>query len=98
MRAKQFTFENRTYKPIGNILGDFTTKTKFFSWEKTIEYSSHNNFYKVAKKNNASCDIFLCLEDNNYYIPLNNCLAIIDKKVFNTKHFKSIEEYEKWYH
>jgi hypothetical protein len=52
---------------------------------------------KIAKKNKAKCDIFKCLNDGNYYIPTNKCLALIDEKVFNTKHFKSIEKYSKWY-
>ena len=56
-----------------------------------------DDYMKVAKKHKASCDIYLCLEDNNYYIPLNNCLALVDEYVFKTKHFKSINDYEKWY-
>ena len=95
---KEFEFECRKYKPVGNILGGFNVKTSWFSWQKTIPYSSWKNFMKVAKKHKASCDIYLCLEDNNYYIPLNNCLALINKKVLETKYFKSINEYQKWYH
>lgn len=94
---KIFEFEGKTYKPIGNILGGFVEKSHWYSWKKKIEYSSWKNFIKVAKKHKGSCDIYLCLEDNNYYIPLNNCLALVDEYVFKTKHFKSINDYKKWY-
>lgn len=95
--ANTFDFEGKTYKPIGNILGGFEVRTSWFSWQKTIPYSSWENFMKVAKKHKSGCDIYLCLEDNNYYIPLDNCLALINEKVFETKYFKSINEYKKWY-
>jgi hypothetical protein len=97
MEMKKFEFEGKTYRPIGNILGGFVVKSSYFNWKKTIEYSCWENFMKVAKKNKASCDIYKCLDDENYYIPLNKCLALVDEKVFNTKYFKSIEEYSKWY-
>ena len=94
---RTFQFETKTYKPVGNILGGFMVKTRWYSWKKTISYSGWENFMKVAKKNKASCDIYLCLQDNKHYIPLDKCLALVDERVFETKHFKSIDLYKRWY-
>lgn len=97
---KLFSFEGKMYYPIGNILGGFSTKARWCSTRNTIPYSGHENFYKIAKKHKASCDIFFCYELGDYFIPCETCLCELYKSpvsVFQTKYFKDIDSYMRWY-
>ncbi len=94
---RMFEFEGKTYYPFGNILGGFAMKTSWASTLFTIPYSSHKNFYKVAKKHKASCDVFYCYETDKFYIPCNNQLFNVNTEVFRTKYFKALSEYNRWY-
>ena len=93
MKATSFEYKGYTFKPIGNILGGFKVKSGYMTWAYTlkIEGYTHKDFYRVAKKHHASCDIFEC--DGKLYIPCDTTLA----GIYNNPPIKKVEEYERWY-
>ena len=91
-------YKGHELKPIGNILGGWKVKVSTMSYEKDqlcFENYIYADFYKQAKKQHESCDIYEY--NGEWYIPTNNCLCYVDKEKAN-KHLKRIEEYSKWYH
>ena len=93
MKAKAFNYKGFTFEPIGNLVGNFKAKTGCMTWAYTlkIEGYSHEDFYKVAKKNHASCDIFKV--KGKLYIPCDTILA----GVCDNANIKKLEEYSRWY-
>lgn len=94
MKARAFEYKGHYFKPIGNIKGDFYVKSKYITWAYSlvIDGYTHKDFYKVAKKHHASCDIFEC--DGKLYIPCDTTFA----GVYNDPPIKKLEEYSRWYH
>ena len=94
MKATSFEYKGYTFKPIGNILGGFIVKGHHITWAYSLEINgySHKDFYKVAKKHHASCDVFEC--DGKLYIPCDKSLA----GIYNNPPIKKLEDYERWYH
>ena len=95
MKAKTFEYKGLHFRPIGNILGNWYQKGRYttITYELKIKDYTHEDFYKVAKKNHASCDIFFCEETKRLYIPINDRLVGIDS---NTP-IKKCEDYQRWY-
>ena len=94
MKARAFEYKGFTFEPVGNLMGNWVAKSSQTTWAYFLEINgySHENFYKEAKKNHASCDVFKV--NGKLYIPCSKCfLGIIE----NAK-IKSCEEYESWYH
>lgn len=94
MKAQTFTYKGYTFKPIGNILGGWVYKSAQTTWsyKLAIEGYDHKDFYKVAKKHHASCDVYEC--DGKLYIP---CTGAIIGVLPNTE-IKTLDEYDRWYH
>ena len=94
MKATSFYYKGYYFKPIGNISGNFCQKSKFTTWAYKLDIKDYNwqDFYKVAKKHHASCDIFEV--DGKQYIPCTG--AIIG--IYNNPKIKGLEEYSRWYH
>ena len=93
MKAKSFEYKGYIFKPVGNILGGWRVKSDYMSWSYSlkIEGYSHADFYRVAKKNHASCDVFEV--DGKLYMPCDTILA----GLYNNPPIKRCEEYERWY-
>lgn len=93
MKAKSFEYKGYTFKPIGNILGGFITKSYATTWAYKIEVKdySHEDFYKVAKENHAACDVYEV--EGKLYIPCNSCFL----GVYGEPEIKKLEEYSRWY-
>ncbi len=95
MKAQAFKYKGYTFKPIGNILGGFFVKGKYTTISYVLEINgyTHADFYKVARKHHASCDIFLCEETNKCYIPVETRLV----GILEDTPIKKCEDYERWY-
>lgn len=93
MKATSFVYKGKTFTPIGNILGGWLVKSHHTTFAYTLELEgyTHKDFYKVAKKHHASCDIFEC--EGQLYIPCNTRLA----GIYNNPKIKKLEEYSRWY-
>ena len=93
MKAQAFEYKGYVFKPVGNILGGWKIITNHTTWEYAlrIEGYTHEDFYKVAKKNHASVDVYEV--DGKLYIPCDNTLA----GVYGKPNIKRIEEYSRWY-
>ena len=94
LKAEQFEFGGMLFEPIGNISGNFVNKCQYTTWSYSLKPNNytHKDFYKVAKKHHASCDIFLC--NGKLYIPCDSSLLGICKN----PQIKRVEEYKRWYH
>lgn len=94
MKAKTFEYKGYTFEPVGNLLGNFKEKTNKTNWayKLEIENYSYNEFYKIAKQNHASCDIFKV--NGKLYIPCNTCFV----GIINGAEIKTLDQYSKWYH
>ena len=93
---RRFKFEGHTFEAVGNILGNFKTRTNAITNEETPitrEKFSRNEFYKVAKKHHLSCDVYKIDYDNNYYMLGNDHFF----KCNITETFKACDQYEKRY-
>ena len=66
---RRFEFKGHTFEAVGNILGGCKTREeKIIHGEKaSIEKINYSEFYKVAKKNKLSCDVYRIDYDPNYY-------------------------------
>ena len=93
MKATSFEYKGYTFKPIGNILGGWLKKSNLTTWSYIIEVKdySHEDFYKIAKKHHASCDVYEV--DGKLYIPATKCFMGLCGKY----QIKKLEEYERWY-
>ncbi len=93
MRAETFEYRGYTFKPIGNILGGFKVKSGYTTWSYSLEIEgyTHADFYKVAKKHHASCDIYEV--NGKLYIPCGTKLM----GIYNNPPIKRCEEYDRWY-
>lgn len=71
---RRFEFKGHTFEAVGNILGGWKTKEeKIIHGEKaSIEKINYSEFYKVAKKNKLSCDVYRIDYDHNYYCITND--------------------------
>lgn len=89
-----FEYNGLKFEPIGNILGGFKLKSLLLT--KKIECSNytHEDFYKVAKKNHASVDIFK-VDDTIYCMPCSGGLFEVDSRF--EKHLKRCSEYDRNY-
>jgi len=94
MKAKEFNYKGFTFKPVGNIVGGFKIMSDHISWKDTltIDGYTHKDFYKVAKKNHASCDLFEV--NGEIYIPCDTKLA----RIMGKPKIKYIDEYDRRYH
>ena len=93
MRATAFNYRGYTFKPVGNILGGWKVKTSYTTWAYHLDIDgyTHEDFYRVAKRHRASCDVFEC--EGKLYVPCNTKLVGL---VENTP-IKSIYDYDRWY-
>lgn len=94
MKAKEFYYKGFNFKPVGNIIGGWLIKQNCVSYKDFLEIDgyTHADFYKVAKKNHASCDLF---EVNGaIYIPCDTKLA----RIMGKPKIKYIDEYNRRYH
>lgn len=103
MKSKTFMYKGRKYEPIGNIVGGgFAYICNLIDYDKSYnnEFKNvdYNDFYKVAKKNKASCDLYKINDSNDYYI-LNGATGdlMTFRKVKNNAKIKYCEEYLRWY-
>ena len=94
MKATSFNYKGFTFKPVGNILGGFFVRTQHADFRNKLEIKDYEyyDFYKVAKKHNASCDVFEV--EGKLYIPC-SCSIV---GIYNNPKIKPVEEYERWYH
>ena len=94
MKAKEFNYKGFNFKPIGNIIGGWKAKASVITWDGalTIDGYTHKDFYKVARKNHAPCDLFEV--DGAIYIPCDTKLA----RIMGKPKIKYIDEYDRRYH
>lgn len=93
MKAESFVYKGMTFKPVGNILGGFFVKSNYITdaYIISVDNYSHKEFYKLAKKHHASCDVFEV--NGRLYIPATYNFV----GVMNNAPIKKCEEYERWY-
>jgi len=67
---RRFKYNDIEFEAVGNILGGFTKKTNLCDFNvKSYNNININDFYKVAKKHHASCDVYRVGNDyENYYM------------------------------
>ena len=94
---RRFEFKDHTFEAVGNILGGWKTKEeKIIRGEKaSIEKVNYSEFYKVAKKNKLSCDVYRIDYDHNYYCITNDGIF---RPVKIDNDFKVCDKYKKRYH
>ena len=95
--GKVFYYEGHKFEAIGNILGGWSKKTDCLYRtpnDSPIFETEHNEFYKVAKKNKASCDVYKVDDSADLYMP---CCGKFWKVHVQETRFKRCEEYDKWY-
>lgn len=94
MKAKGFMYKGYWFEPIGNIMGGWFAKGGCCTWQYTLEVENYSwaDFYKVAKKNHASCDLYMV--NGKLYIPASKCFM----GVYGDYKLKKLDEYERWYH
>lgn len=98
MKEKTFKYKGHTFEPIGNILGGWKAKVNclyFNQIDKPIFETHHEDFYKIAKLNNASCDVYKI--DNNEELVMMCCGKFRPVKISGKATLKYCEEYDKWY-
>jgi len=104
MKSKTFMYKGRKYEPIGNILGGFKVRSDSvyisdlrFNFNSEIGNIDVKDFYKTARKNHASCDVYKINDSDNLYMLCGGvdygsfCLIIKGTKI------KCCEEYLRWY-
>lgn len=93
MKARGFYYKGYFFKPVGNILGGWLKKSHCLTSEYFIEVEgySHKEFYKIARRHHASCDVFEV--DGRLYIPATYRFCGIT----GNPNIKTIEEYGRWY-
>ena len=92
MMSKFFNYKGYRFRPIGNIYNAFM-KSKYITWEYTLDIDgySHKDFYKKAKKEQCSCDIYEY--GGKLYIPCDKTIVGITP---NTP-IKKCSMYDNWY-
>lgn len=90
-----FYFDNNKYEAIGNILG-LNNRLKAIDYNVVALSTDYNMFYKTARKNHASCDVYRINDSDDYYIL---CGSPKGKffKVNDLTHLKLCEDYKRWY-
>lgn len=102
--ASHYGIKNRIFKyndleveAVGNILGGWKNrcaKTRTITTDITSKKIDRKEFYKIARKNKASCDVYRIIGDwDNFYMLGNNNFMIVEID----KDFKSCDSYSKWY-
>ena len=90
-------YKDKDLIPIGNILGNYQFKTNLINFNNDLKLDldnySYDEFYKIAKANNCSVDIFEY--QDKWYIPTNNGLMLL--RYVKDKHLRRINNYSKWY-
>ena len=95
MKELSFNYKGFKFEPIGNLLGGWSYKTECITWENKFETQfDYEDFYKVARKNHASCDVYKINDSEDMYI-LNGAGYFL--RVYKTNTLKYCEDYEKWY-
>lgn len=91
---KTFNYNGYELKPIGNILGGWQAKVNSFTWHNKLDIENYNieDFYKQARKEQCSCDLYEY--EGVIYMPIEACLVRVD---LTTVTVKRCEEYTRWY-
>lgn len=92
-----FKYENLEIEAVGNILGGWKNRVgKIENINNTItsEKINREKFYKIAKKNKASCDVYRIIGDWENFYMLGNTNFM---KVRIDKDFKPCDSYSRWY-
>ena len=97
MQELSFKYKGLTFEPIGNILGGWKKKVDSTTEERKFDgLFDIKDFYKEAKKNHASCDVYKINDSKDLYMLCGSekgCFL----RVFNLTNLKKCEEYDKWY-
>ena len=92
-----FKYKDLKVEAVGNILGgckNRVSKTQNITTDFTSIKIDRKEFYKIAKKNKASCDVYRIIGDyDNFYMLGNNNFIVVEID----KDFKSCDSYSKWY-
>lgn len=100
IKDRRFKYNGEEFEPIGNILGGWNERSKACVFDDsnpsiTKKKINRQEFYKVAKKNHASCDVYRVIGDyENYYILGNENFIKVNLKDCK---FKACDQYSKWY-
>ena len=92
-----FKYKDLEVEAVGNILGGWSnrvSKTQSITTDFTSIKIDRKEFYKIAKKNKASCDVYRIIGDwDNFYMLGNNNFIVVGID----KDFKSCDSYSRWY-
>ena len=94
LKARSFNYKGYHFTPIGNLKGNWVKKNHCLDFKDIIKIDGyeHADFYKVAKKHHASCDVFEINGTN--YVPCNAGFVSVIKNTF----IKPLDNYTRWYH
>ena len=95
MKERIFYYHKIKFEPIGNILGGWMHKNGCTTWDKAFEIKiDYKDFYKVARKHHASCDVYRINDSLDLYMLTGSNHFL---RVYNLNNLKKCEEYERWY-
>ena len=98
VRDRRFEYKGFTFEPVGNILGGWSNRVRHTIYDNnypTMTKFDYKDFYKVAKKNHASCDVYRINNSEDYYMLNGNIFRKVDLKDYSD--FKTCDSYSKWY-
>lgn len=93
---RRFKYGNYEFEAVGNILGGYKNRVNKITSESfnNFEKFDRKEFYKVAKKNHCSVDVYRIIGDwDNFYMLGNTTFS----KVKIDKDLKPCDNYAKWY-
>lgn len=97
VRDRRFKYDGLEFEAVGNILGGYKVKCNKvldFTNKPTDRKFNNTEFYKVAKKNHCSCDVYRIMGDyDNFYMLCSDKF----RQVKIDEDFKSCDSYAHWY-
>ncbi len=100
---KTFIYNGRKYEAIGNILGGFVKKSQavycagYKSYNNETANIDYKDFYKVAKKAHASCDVYKINGSNELYMLCGGGEKGTFCRIIDGTKIKKCSDYERWY-